>query len=337
MKWRRLLWPFSLLYGSITGLRNFAFDRKLLSSEEFTIPVIAIGNLSTGGTGKTPMVEFIIRNLPTVKWGVVSRGYGRSTKGLLIPKSDTNVHQMGDEPRQILNNFPHIKMALSEKRAPAIKALANQCDAILLDDAFQHRYVEASNYILLTTYGQPYFEDMVLPAGNLRESARGRKRASIIVVTKCPPDLGAGECHHFREKLRVHDSQKVFFSTLIYQPARNLENKLLPANSEVTLVSGIANASHFEKEAERHFTVLKHQRFKDHHDFSKSQIESFNRMLEAGEKILTTQKDLVRLQEKISPAGIRNLYALPVEATMLFNENEMFLRLIREKLTKTEA
>lgn len=337
MKWRRILWPFSLLYGSITGVRNLAFDRKLLKSEKFSIPVIAIGNLSTGGTGKTPMVEFIIRNLPSVKWGVVSRGYGRTTKGLFLPEAGSSASQMGDEPRQILNNFPSIKMALSEKRAPAVAALANQCEAILLDDAFQHRYVEANSYILLTTYGQPYFEDMILPAGNLRESARGRKRASVIVVTKCPPDLGAGECHEFREKLKVHDYQKVFFSTLNYQPARNVNDELLPAESEVTLVSGIANALHFEKEAERHFKVLNYYRFKDHHRFSKSQIENFNRLLEDGNKILTTQKDLVRLREQISEAGMQNLYALPVEATMLFNENEMFLRLIREKLTNTEV
>jgi len=335
MKWRRILWPFSLLYGSITGLRNLAFDHQLIKSEQFDIPVIAIGNLNTGGTGKTPMVEFILRNLPSINWGVVSRGHGRTTKGLIIPNQDHTADEMGDEPRQILSNFPTIKMALSEKRAPAIEALAHQCDAVLLDDAFQHRFVKADSYILLTTYGEPYFRDMMLPAGNLREPALGRKRASVIVVTKCPPDLKAGSCHEFRKKLKVYDHQKVFFATQIYQPARNHNNELLPAGDEVVLISGIANASHFVKEAEEHFKVQQHFRYKDHHRFTKAQIKKFSIQLKAGKKILTTQKDYVRLQEKINPSLLSNLFVLPIEAEMLFNENELFLRLIRENLSNT--
>ncbi len=332
--WRQLLWPFSLLYGAITEVRNRAFDYRLLKSQRFEVPVIAVGNLSTGGTGKTPAVEFILRGLPEIEWGVVSRGYGRNTRGLLLPTANTPASAMGDEPYQVFHKFPKLAMALSEKRSLGIAALLEQqaAEAILLDDAYQHRYVEASFYLLLTTYKKPFFRDQLLPAGNLRESARGRQRAQAILVTKCPPDMTVGDRHSWRQRLRAKPGQEVYFSTLTYEPARNEKGKVLPNGSPVHLISGIANPQLFEEECEAHFVVKSKQRYADHHHFSDSDIRAMQARLKEGESILTTEKDWVRLKGRVEASLWQQVYFLPMEMKVLFEEGESFLRRLREHI-----
>ena len=202
---RKLLFPFAILYGFITFLRNYLYDKGFLKSYSFNIPVIAVGNLSVGGTGKTPQIEYLIRLLsPNYKVATLSRGYKRKSEGFVLADANATAEIIGDEPFQYYKKFPTIKVAVAADRKNGIEQLLNQKEKpeiILLDDAFQHRKVKAGFYILLTSYGDLFSDDFILPTGNLRESRSGAKRADVIIVTKCPKDISDAEQERIRQKL----------------------------------------------------------------------------------------------------------------------------------------
>ncbi len=312
---RFLLYPFSIIYDLITGVRNAAFDYGWLPVASFDIPVIAVGNLSTGGTGKTPMIEYLIKHFSTRKVAVLSRGYGRKTKGYIEVSRDHKAIQVGDEPLQFKKKFKEsLVVSVCEDRVEGIRRLLldHSLDVILLDDAYQHRYVKASHYILLTDYSQLYYKDYLLPAGNLRESRRGASRANSIVVTKCPADLSAKKQHEIDNRLQLKASQKVYFSTISYaQQAVGANGKLVLdqlKDKEVTVITGIAKPQYFIEYLQAMFTV-EHLKFPDHYNYKASDFIN----LKKDQIILTTEKDYMRLLQ----CGLENLYFIPIETRFI--------------------
>lgn len=328
---RVLLFPIVPIYYVITWFRNKLFDLGFLSSKSYNFPVICVGNLSAGGTGKTPMVEYLIRFLKTdYSLATLSRGYGRKTKGFVLGKEKSSAQTLGDEPFQFYNKFKNeIIVAVDENRQNGILNLRNlkkQPNLIILDDAFQHRKVTAKLNILLTTYSNLYCSDFVLPTGNLREPKQGAKRAQLIVVTKCPKDLLLEEKKIIEAKLKPKKHQELFFSSISYasEVIGRQNNIALNNLSEFTLVTGIANAKplvSFLKNEGLHF---KHLEYSDHHDFSKKEIETIAK----NKLIITTEKDYVRLITK--KQLITNLYYLPI--TIKIDREEEFNALVKNKI-----
>ncbi|SOC80866.1 lipid-A-disaccharide kinase [Salinimicrobium sediminis] len=315
---RKLLFPFSILYGSIMHVRNKLYDKNLLSSREFEIPVIAVGNLSVGGTGKSPMVEYLVNLLrQDHKVATLSRGYKRKSSGYILLNGQDTAIEVGDEPLQFKSKFPDVLVAVDENRSNGIEKLLEEMqppDVVILDDAYQHRKVKAGFYILLTSYTNLYKNDLVLPAGNLREPAAGAKRANIIVVTKCPEDLGAAEQEEIRKKLKPKAGQEVFFSSIayskeIYSRNRTLELKALQ-KEEFTLVTGIAKPQPLVDHLESLGLNFTHKAFSDHHNFTEEEIKA----LQHEELILTTEKDYMRLKNEISREKI---FYLPIRTRFL--------------------
>ena len=326
---RKILFPFAILYGFITTIRNFLFDKGILKSTSFDIPIIAVGNLSVGGTGKTPQIEYLIRLLKDKKKvAVLSRGYKRKTAGFVLLNKTHSSEDVGDEPLQYFKKFATINVAVDANRVNGIEQLIQQKtpQIVLLDDAFQHRKVKANFYILLTKYSDLYVDDFLLPTGNLRESKRGAKRANIILVTKCPLNLSEIEQQKIIKKLNVTAHQKVFFTTISY--SENLKGKLeiplheLP-NYEVLLITGIANPKPLLEFLSSKNINFKHLKFADHHDFSASEIETvkkeFHRISATKKLMLTTEKDFVRLSEKLE-----HLSYLEIETQFLGTQKEKF-------------
>jgi tetraacyldisaccharide 4'-kinase len=323
---RKILFPFAILYGFITSFRNFLFDCGILKSYSFPIPVIAVGNLSVGGTGKTPKIECLIRLLSD-KYNVatLSRGYKRKSKGFILASENSNAEILGDEPFQFYKKFPKIQVAVDANRKNGIEQLLSQPkkpDIILLDDAFQHRKVKAGFYILLTTYNDLFTNDFILPTGNLRESRSGAKRANIIIVTKCPENLSVSEQEIIEKKLKIYNkTASIFFTSIQYDDKIYSNIKTLNVNDiknvDKLLVAGIAKPESF-------FAYLQSEKdqcltFADHHDFSEQDIIDINK--KAGNSIIiTTEKDFVRLNEKLQND---NLFYLPIKSSFL-NKGELF-------------
>lgn len=308
---RKLLFPFSVLYDGVTRVRNWAFDKGYLMQHSFDIPIIAVGNLSTGGTGKTPMIEWLIEHHQGKRIAVLSRGYGRDTKGYIEINENHTAAQVGDEPLQIKLKYGDIiTSAVCEKRVNGIEQLLkdHKLDVILLDDAFQHRYVKASHYILLTSYDKLYSNDYLLPAGNLRESRKGANRAHTIVVTKCPDCISESEMKLITQRLHPLSNQKVYFSTIvydekIYQSGKSMSLVHMRFDS-VTAVTGIAKPAPFINHLEKYFTV-NHLEYSDHHRFRESEIKT----IASHKVVVTTEKDFTRL----SQWKLQNVYYLPIK------------------------
>ncbi|NJM80577.1 MAG: tetraacyldisaccharide 4'-kinase [Flavobacterium sp.] len=220
---RKILFPVALVYWIITYIRNFLYDVGLFKSQFYTIPIIAVGNLSVGGTGKTPQIEYLIRLLKDYKIATLSRGYKRESKGFILANENATAKTLGDEPFQFYSKFPEVLVAVDANRKNGIsELLKNKPEVILLDDAFQHRKVKAGFYILLTTFNDLFCDDYILPYGNLREPSLGKKRANLIIVTKCPKDLSELAQEKIKEKLKV--SIPVYFSTIVYDDYVYSEN-----------------------------------------------------------------------------------------------------------------
>lgn len=318
---RKILFPFAFFYGLITAIRNWCFDNGMLKSYSFPIPIIAVGNLSVGGTGKTPQIEYLIRLLsPNYKIAVLSRGYKRKSSGFLLAEYSSTAESLGDEPFQLHQKFPTIQVAVDANRKNGIErllALQNKPDIILLDDAFQHRKVRAGFYILLTAYNDLYANDYILPTGNLRESRSGAKRANIVVVTKCPPTLSEAEQNQIREKLHLSAHQQLYFSAIQYDEIlySETENRTVASlyNTDKLLVAGIAKPKPF-------FNHLQdgndeELEFPDHHDFTESDIQNIQKKSK-NKPIITTEKDFVRLRGKVNQA---QLFYLPIQSVFLSN------------------
>ena len=321
---RKLLFPFAILYGFITSIRNFLFDKGILKSTSFDLPVIAVGNLSVGGTGKTPQIEYLIRLLSDkYKVATLSRGYKRKSEGFVLANENSNAEILGDEPFQFYQKFPNIMVAVDANRTNGIQQLLSQNEKpeiVLLDDAYQHRKVKAGFYILLTSYGDLYADDFMLPTGNLRESRSGAERASIVVVTKCPKILTEEEQTEIRLKLKLKSSQKVFFTFIDYDMVIYGKNEKI-AVSEIKsesklLLAGIAKPKPF-------FDYLKNESdecltFPDHHHFSDADLNSIRNKAN-GRKIITTEKDYVRLKDS---ELVDQLYYLPIKSSFINHQQD---------------
>ena len=314
---RKILFPLAFLYWLITYFRNWLYDKGIFKSHSFEIPIIAVGNLSVGGTGKTPQIEYLIRLLSdNYKVAVLSRGYKRTTKGFILADENASASSIGDEPFQFYSKFPNIQVAVDANRKSGIEnllQLPNKPDVVLLDDAFQHRKVKAGFYILLTAYDDLFCDDNILPFGNLREPSSGKKRADMIIVTKCPKDLSELAQQKIKEKLKV--KQQVFFTTIQYDDfVFGNDSQLLVSeiqSESKVLVAGIAKPKLF-------FDFLKNDNdetlvFPDHHDFSKQDCELILAKAN-GRKIITTEKDFVRLNGLLPKA---QLFYLPIKSTFL--------------------
>ncbi|WP_300569688.1 tetraacyldisaccharide 4'-kinase [Flavobacterium sp.] len=319
---RKILFPFAILYGFITGIRNFLFDKGILKSYSFDLPVIAVGNLSVGGTGKTPQIEYLIRLLSQdYKIATLSRGYKRKSEGFVLADENANAEILGDEPFQFYQKFKNIQVAVDANRVNGITQLLSQTekpDVILLDDAFQHRKVKAGFYILLTSYDDLFCDDFMLPTGNLRENRNGVKRADVIIVTKCPSTISEGEQNKIRKKIGVE--KPIFFTYIDYDDAIFSTDKKLGVsdlkNVDKLLLAGIAKPEPFFAylQAEKNKTMT----FPDHHHFSQQDIETIKD--KAKDKIIiTTEKDFVRLNGKLPK---EQLFYLPIKSSFVNNEND---------------
>ena len=310
---RIILFPLVPIYYFVTWLRNKCYDLGWKSSTSYDIPVICVGNLSVGGTGKSPTIEYLIRLLASnYKVAVLSRGYKRESQGFVIADEQASVTSIGDEPFQFYRKFKDIVVAVDANRRRGIMKLIKQKqpDIILLDDAFQHRRVKAGLNILLTTYQNLYTSDIVLPTGNLREPRSGSKRAQIIIITKCPLSLTNNEKEQIRNKIAPSEHQTVYFSSIVYSELRSGKESSIKLDDlkedRITLVTGIANP----KPLEDHLTIkglsFEHLRYKDHHTFSDSEIE----VLKSKQRIITTEKDYVRLESEFKDS--EKLFYLPI-------------------------
>jgi len=339
-----LLLPFSLIYGLIIKVRNYLFDIRLLKSVVFKLPVICVGNLSAGGTGKTPHVEYLIRLLQNhVKIAIVSRGYLRKTRGFILADANSTVAKVGDEPMQYINKFKNVLVAVDEDRCHGIrKLMAEQPEmkAMILDDAYQHRYVKPGLTILLTDFHSLYTNDYLLPAGRLRESKKGAKRADIIIVTKTDPVFSPLSKRAVLEKIKPLPHQKVFFSYVTYGfPVPlfpNLPSLRYNLINTIVLFVGIANPYPLEQYLKRLCSELIIVCFKDHHQFSEKDITdvktTFNNQFTKRKVLITTEKDAMRLHEPSLFQLLKGMpiYYIPIEVAFHFREKEKFDKLVTD-------
>lgn len=323
---RILLFPFAVLYDAITRLRNRLFDLGLKPVATFDIPLISVGNLAVGGTGKTPMVEHLIRLLVANEYApaTLSRGYGRATKGMRIANAHDTAASIGDEPFQLYQKFKNDAIvAVCEERAFAIPYLIDQyptLQAILLDDAFQHRSVKSGFSMVLTEYSSPFYNDFVLPSGRLRESRRGADRATLIVVTKCPDHIDEEEMMQMEHKIRNYAELPVFFTKIRYGTPQHFsdDNVETEMPKRIVLVSGLANSQPLERYVKNNFDMLKHFEFKDHHPYTKEEAKAFaDYAVQQTAAVLTTEKDRVKLFPLLSATEQTFFYSLPIEIEFL--------------------
>jgi tetraacyldisaccharide 4'-kinase len=316
---RKLLFPFSLLYGGITALRNWLYDKSWLKSKAYDFPVICVGNLSTGGTGKSPMIELLVSYLKEEhRVAILSRGYKRKTTGYRDVLPNSSVEEVGDEPLQFKRKFPEITVAVCEDRQTGIEKLRKVASIILLDDAFQHRKVKASFNILLTAFDKLYANDCMLPTGNLREPKIGAKRADLIVVTKCPEYISDATMELIRQKLQPKSNQEIYFSKIGYASEIQNDTEQKPLSylkdRPFLLVTGIANPKPLVSYLKEEGLVFKERAFADHHNFTNSEMDE----LKKEPLILTTEKDFMRLQ---SISNATEIYYLPIR-TVILNDGE---------------
>ncbi len=336
---RYLLFPLSLIYGACILLRNWLFDKKILKSSAFNFPVICVGNLATGGTGKTPMTEYLVELLKSnYKPATLSRGYKRKTKGYAIAGKNTTALEIGDEPMQFHQKFPDVTVAVGEERLEAIPHILHdrpETDVIILDDAFQHRSVRAGLNIILTEYKNLYSRDLMLPAGDLRDVKLSRKRADIIVVTKCKSDLSETEKASITNELGIRPNQHIFFTEIMYAQPYHLftgEKTDIRATEDLLLISGIANPKPMKEFLTAHVHSYDMLRYPDHHIFSSTDLreikKQFAKITSEDKMIMTTEKDGVRLQKFEREMADLPIYVLPVKQQFLFKDEMAFNGLI---------
>ncbi len=341
-----LFFPFSLIYGILSYIYGLLYDTGVLASIKFTIPTINIGNLTVGGTGKTPHTEYLINSLqPYIKLAVLSRGYKRNTSGFMEVLNNHMVKNVGDEPLLFKRKYPNLSIFVAENRVDGISQILMKDSAIqtvLLDDAYQHRAINPYINILLTEYNFPFFKDFFLPSGRLREWRSAYKRANIIIASKCPEDLTHQDKENFIKKLNPTIKQKVFFSYykyfepyFIYNPNTKIT---LNTDLSVLLISALASTSYLHSYLEERIDDLHSLEFTDHHEFTFDEMEHFKKVFlnldNKNKIILTTEKDAMRLNDHREFILTNNLpvFVLPVSVNFLFNQKEEFDLLIKQYL-----
>ncbi|MBF1531503.1 MAG: tetraacyldisaccharide 4'-kinase [Prevotella salivae] len=334
--------PLSWLYGIGVGFRNQLFNIGLLKQHDYDIPIISVGNITVGGAGKTPHVEYLIRLLKDkVKVAVLSRGYKRKTHGYVLANDSSTVTDIGDEPYQMKQKYQDVHIAVDKKRVDGIAhitgdAETNDTDVILLDDAFQHRYVKPGINILLVDYHRLIIYDKLLPAGRLREPQSGKNRADIVIITKCPKDLKPMEFRVLTKAMNLYPYQSLYFTTIEYESLTPLfakekstiEKEALE-DKHVMLITGIASPKQIIIDLKPHVKEMTTLAFSDHHQFKSKDIMKINETFNAikGEKIIvTTEKDATRLEqlEGLSEEVKQNLYVLPIKVKFMINQEEEF-------------
>ena len=337
----KALAPLSWLYGLGVGFRNMLFEIGILKSRSFDVPVISVGNITVGGTGKTPHVEYLIRLLKDLcKVAVLSRGYKRKSHGFVLADENTTVRDIGDEPFQMKTKFPDIIVAVDGKRTRGITQLTSgdkdKPDVILLDDAFQHRYVKPGINIMLVDYHRLIIYDKLLPSGRLREPVKSKDRADIVIITKCPTDMKPMEYRVITKAMSLYPYQQLFYSTHEYEALRPAfqNNQSHPSiqsiqSHHVLLLSGIASPEQMLIDLQTRAKQITPLSFSDHHDFSNKDIHHINEVfagLPSPKIIITTEKDETRLlnAKGLSDEVKRNLYVLPVRIKFMLDQEETF-------------
>lgn len=343
-----LLYPLSVLYRMATDIRNILYDKGILSSEEFDFPVICIGNITAGGTGKTPHAEYLINLLRNdFRVALLSRGYKRKSRGVRIASQSSTTLEIGDEPLQIYRKFPGTLVVVDSDRVNGIKTIMSEqpgTDLIILDDGFQHRSVKPGLSILLTDYSRILTRDSLLPYGNLRENPANRKRAAVIVVTKTPGTATGSEKKRIAGELKTNEVQKIFFTSVSYDDPspvfeKHAPEKTLPSNPDrhdygVVVLTGIAVPQPLIEYIEKFFSETIHLAFPDHHFYSENDIEKIVkafRDLKSREKmIITTEKDAVRLREfsNIDDSLKRAMYFIPAGISFPDDDKHEFDKMI---------
>lgn len=348
--------PLSWLYGLGVGIRNELFNLKILKSKQFDIPVIGIGNITVGGTGKTPHVEYIIELLQkSCKVAVLSRGYKRKTKGFVLASKNSRMEDIGDEPYQMLQKYPNVTIAVDEKRVDGIKRLlalekSLVPDVILLDDSYQHRYVKPGVNILLVDYHHLISEDHLLPAGRLREPASNRDRADVIVVTKCPDNMKPIDFRVLTKTIEAHPYQKLFFSTINYKKLRKIfldnvdevESLSDLENKNVLMLTGIASPESLHEEISKHTSKIVPLSFDDHHDFLAEDVAKINATyanMPEPKLIITTEKDEMRLRETsgLSEEVKQHIFTLPIGVSFINDQEDKFNKLIADFVSQNSS
>ncbi|RKE98279.1 tetraacyldisaccharide 4'-kinase [Ichthyenterobacterium magnum] len=327
---RYILFPVVPIYYLVTWLRNKAYDLGVKPSSKFDLPIICVGNLSVGGTGKTPMIEYLIRALkPEYKIATLSRGYKRKSEGFVIADVNASASTVGDEPFQFYKKFDDVLVSVDANRQNGIQqllALKDKTQVILLDDAYQHRKVKAGFNILLTAYDNLYVNDIVLPTGNLREPRSGAKRADVIIVTKCPEQLDANKKEAIKKALKLASHQRLFFSYISYSEKVFGAKKAIDLKSlkdkSFTLVTGIANPKPLVEYLKLNGLSFEHLSFKDHHNFSQHEIEN----LKQKELVITTEKDYMRLKPHFKVS--EKLFYLPIETAI--DDSTALIKLVKK-------
>lgn len=332
MPWyRHLLWPFAILYGIVVTVRNLLFDFGILPSKEFDVPVICVGNLETGGTGKSPLVSYLVRMLLQrgKKVAVISRGYGRKTTGFRIVETGSQAVDVGDEPLQLKRRYPEALVAVCENRVKGIEQLLareSKPDFVVMDDGFQHRWVKPSFSILVTSANFAFYDNFLLPVGTLREPVRSTNRADTYVFTSVGPDVD-GNSDVFNNIYLTE-----FLIGNFIQISGDKEE--LSSDAGIVAFSGIANAVRFEETVQTKFEVLEHVSFPDHHNYTVADIQKLRKKIDsfgaAVDAVITTEKDAVRLMNSplLSEFGEIPVYYLPIDIGFLFDKGPEFEKLI---------
>lgn len=344
---RKLLLPLSWIYGGVTSLRNLLYDKRWFRSVSFDLPVICVGNITVGGTGKTPCIEYLIQLLSDIRQpGLVSRGYRRKTKGIVMADASSDALAIGDEPYQIKQRFPRLPIVVSADRAKGITHLLahSKTNVVLMDDGFQHRAVQAGLYVMMMDYNRPIWKDHPFPAGSLREPASGRRRAHILIVNKCPGTLSEAERDFFSHKLALRPGQHLFFTSINYGSLKAFKHKNeLPSHIDrLVAISGIANPNPFHNYLRDAGYSVMPMPFGDHHHFGEVDLKRIeDGFLSAGggvNVVVMTEKDAARMDsiDLGRFAFANHLYYLPIGLDFLFNEKIKFDQLIKHYVGKNQ-
>ncbi|MDP2174994.1 MAG: tetraacyldisaccharide 4'-kinase [Bacteroidota bacterium] len=334
-----LLSPIALLFWMITSVRNGLYDLKVFKSYHSKIPTIVVGNLQVGGTGKSPLVKMLFQYLSeTKKVGILSRGYGRKTKGIVIADENATAQTIGDEPLMYFQNLKNAQVVVSESRENGLKYFESQdIDLVVLDDAFQHRKIQADVNMVLTDFNSPYYNDFLMPSGRLRESMSGLKRADIVIVTKCPESLSHKQANEMLNQLKFKNHSCVFFTSLQYNSLEPLfgDSKFKVEDfKQIIALSGIANSSTFIKYLETFGLPIQTINKNDHHIYQARDLQKAVNKMANNDVIITTEKDAVKLNtiefKKILPSD--RVFVLPVKPHFLFNKETDFYQVVLAKI-----